>query len=477
MVSGNNSNFLRALPAVDEVLRRAALSEGLTGCPRVLAKEAARQAVEEMRRRLLSSPEAGDPGDLLEQTVQLTIKAATAAVRPNLRRVVNATGVVLHTNLGRSPLAAQALDAVGRVAGGYANLELDLDTGRRGSRYQAVEALLTRLTGAEAVLVVNNNAAAVLLALGTLAAGREVVVSRGQLVEIGGSFRIPDVMAASGAVLVEVGTTNKTYRADYARACGERTALLLQVHTSNFQVVGFVHETSTIELVDLGRERGVPVMCDLGSGSLVDLAAFGLPGEPTVPEVVTNGADVVTFSGDKLLGGPQAGIIAGRRSLVDRMKKNPLTRAVRIDKMTASALEATLRAYLDPEKAFAEVPVLRMLTMDQAVLRQRADELAEAIGRRIGPTQATWSLVEGFSRVGGGAFPLAELPAVLVELTPRSATASEVQRRLREGPVPVMARVQEGKVLFDPRTLLPGDQELLARQVALATGGDGSCVP
>jgi len=474
-VREDRHNPLRALPAVDEVLRRAASDEILAGCPRVLAREAARQAVEELRRRLAAGRETGSREDIASLAVQLTLEYAAVLARVNLRRVINATGVVLHTNLGRSPLAEEALGAVARVAGGYANLELDLATGRRGSRYQAVEGILTRLTGSEAALVVNNNAAAVLLALGTLAAGREVVVSRGQLVEIGGSFRIPDVMAASGAVLVEVGTTNKTYQRDYARACGERTALLLQVHTSNYRVVGFVHETSTGELVELGRERGLPVMCDLGSGSLVDLAAWDLPGEPTVPEVVAAGADVVTFSGDKLLGGPQAGIIVGRRELVERMKKNPLTRALRIDKMTAAALEATLRAYLDPDRALVEIPVLRMLTMDPAALRQRAQELADAIGRRIKPGQV--ALVEGISRVGGGALPLAELPAVLVELTPYGASAAEVQRRLREGPVPIMVRVQEDKVLFDPRTLLPGDGELLAEQVAQVMGGDGSCGP
>ncbi|MDA8334266.1 MAG: L-seryl-tRNA(Sec) selenium transferase [Peptococcaceae bacterium] len=466
-------NPLRALPPVDEVLRRAA--PDLAACPRVLAREAARRAVEEMRGRLAAGRETGDREDLAGRAVRLTLEYAAGLSRPHLRRVINATGVVLHTNLGRSPLAEEALAAVTRVAGGYANLELDLGTGRRGSRYQAVEGILTRLTGAQSALVVNNNAAAVLLALGTLAAGREVVVSRGQLVEIGGSFRIPDVMAASGAVLVEAGTTNKTYRADYERACGERTALLLQVHTSNYRVVGFVHETTTLELVELGRERGLPVMCDLGSGCLADLAAYQLPGEPTVSEVVAAGADVVTFSGDKLLGGPQAGIIVGRRDLLERMKKNPLTRALRIDKMTAAALEATLRVYLDPERALAAIPVLRMLTMDRETLRGLAGGLAAAISRRTGPGRV--ALVEGISRVGGGALPLAELPAVLVELTPPGVGAAEMQRRLREGPVPVMVRVQEDRVLFDPRTLLPGDGELLAEQVAQAIGGDGICVP
>jgi len=466
-------NPLRTLPAVDEVLRRAAPSLGT--CPRVLAREAARRAVDEVRQRLSSGRETGDREELAALAAELAAGYAAVLSRPNLRRVINATGVVLHTNLGRSPLAEEVLAAVTHTAGGYANLELDLAVGRRGSRYQAVEPLLTRLTGAGAALVVNNNAAAVLLALGTLAAGREVVVSRGELVEIGGSFRIPDVMAASGAVLVEAGTTNKTYLSDYARACGERTALLLKVHTSNYRVVGFVHETSIAELVGLGRERGLPVMCDLGSGCLVDLAPYGLPGEPTVPGVVAQGADVVTFSGDKLLGGPQAGIIVGRRDLVERMKKNPLTRALRIDKMTAAALETTLRIYLDPERALAAIPVLRMLTMDGDALHRMATDLAEAIGRRIDPGQV--SLVKGVSRVGGGALPLTDLPAVLVELAPRWGNAADLQKRLREGPVPVVARVQDERVLFDPRTLQPGEAELLAEQVVKAMGGDDGCAP
>jgi len=469
-----DDNPLRVLPSVDEVLRRAADEDGLAGCPRPLALEAARRAVEEMRRRVSGGEGDVSREDLTGRAVLRTRELALALSRPVLRRVINATGVVLHTNLGRAPLSEAALAAVARVAAGYGNLELDLDTGRRGSRYQAVEALLTRLTGAEAALVVNNNAAAVLLALGTLAAGREVVVSRGQLVEIGGSFRIPDVMAASGARLVETGTTNKTYRRDYDRACSERTALLLQVHTSNYRVVGFVHETTTAELVELGREKGLPVMCDLGSGCLVDLAPYGLPGEPTVPEVVAAGADVITFSGDKLLGGPQAGLIVGRREMVERMKKNPLTRALRIDKMTAAALEATLRAYLDPARALGEIPVLRMLTADRAALREEAAALAGALERGIQPGRAAITLGEGTARVGGGAYPLAELPAVVVECAPRGVTAGEVQKRLREGPEPVLARVREDRVLFDPRTLLPGDGEILARQVARALGGETS---
>ncbi|MBC7106334.1 MAG: L-seryl-tRNA(Sec) selenium transferase, partial [Firmicutes bacterium] len=354
---------------------------------------------------------------------------------------------------------------VGRMVG-YCNLELSLETGKRGSRYAVVEGLLRELTGAEAALVVNNNAAAVLLALAALARGREVVVSRGQLIEIGGSFRMPDVMAASGARLVEVGTTNKTYPEDYRRAVGEHTALLLWVHTSNYRIVGFTREVAVGELVALGRECGLPVMCDLGSGSLVDLRAWGLPHEPTVQEVVAAGADVVTFSGDKLLGGPQAGIVVGRAEYVGRMKAHPLTRAVRVDKLTLAALEATLREYRDHrEEVHTRLPVLRMLTAPRAELERRARALAARLAEAL-RGRAEVATQPGCSRVGGGALPTAELPAVLVTVAPLDRTAEELRVRLRQGDPPVVARVREGRLLLDLRTV-PEEQEPLL-ELALA---------
>jgi L-seryl-tRNA(Ser) seleniumtransferase len=321
--------LLRQLPSVDDVLNAPAI-EALTGkVARNKVVEAVRATIDQVRKEILAGTvDCINSNDLVDEVLALIKKQIT----PNLRPVINATGVVLHTNLGRALLAESAQRAVTELIKGYSNLELDLSTGKRGSRYSAVEGLLSTLTGAEAALVVNNNASAVLLALGTLAKGKEVIVSRGQLVEIGGSFRIPDVMEQSGAKLVEVGTTNKTYPADYERALTEQTGLLLNVHTSNYQIVGFTRETTVEELVELGSYNQLPVMCDLGSGFLVDLFRYGLSKEPTVQQTVKAGADVVTFSGDKLLGGPQAGIIVGKRQYIEQMKKNPLTRAVRIDK-------------------------------------------------------------------------------------------------------------------------------------------------
>jgi L-seryl-tRNA(Ser) seleniumtransferase len=350
------------------------------------------------------------------------------------------------------------------AASSSTNLELDLDTGRRGSRYAVVEEILARLTGAESFLVVNNNAAAVLLALSTLARGKEVIVSRGQLIEIGGSFRIPDVMTQSGAVLVEVGTTNKTYPNDYRRAITGQTALLLHVHTSNYRIVGFTRETSISELVQLGREFNLPVMSDLGSGFLVDLQPFGLPAEPTVQQVVENGADIITFSGDKLLGGPQAGIIAGKREYLERMKKNPFTRAVRIDKLTVAALEATLRSYLNSGHALEEIPTLRMLTAGVDELKTRAQELAGDLRKTV-KNQAEITIEDIVSRVGGGAMPTAELPSAAVAVKPQNISVEELSHRLRVNDLAVMGRVQEDRLLLDVRTVQEEENKFIVEAV------------
>jgi L-seryl-tRNA(Ser) seleniumtransferase len=366
-------------------------------------------------------------------------------------------------------LSPSAIEAVYTVASGYSNLELNLESGKRGSRYAPVEGILTRLTGAQASLVVNNNAAAVLLALGTLARGREVIVSRGQLVEIGGSFRIPEVMEQSGAILREVGSTNKTYPDDYRKAISERTALLLHVHTSNYRIVGFTRETTVDELAALGRETGIPVMSDLGSGSLLNMDRFGLPPEPTVQQTVAAGADVVTFSGDKLLGGPQAGIIVGSRDLLDRMKKNPLTRALRIDKMTVAALEATLREYLDPGKAAQNIPTLRMIGSEGDRLHARAKALFQLLEEAAGG-RAEISLESETSAVGGGAMPTADLPSWLVSVKPASMTVVDLAGRLREGNPAVMGRIKDERLLLDVRTLLKDDDIILAGALAMALG-------
>jgi L-seryl-tRNA(Ser) seleniumtransferase len=447
---------LRLLPSVDEVLRHDEILELLEKAPRGVVVEAVRAALDEERLEILAgeTPDSHETGEseYLELIAKKTIAAVQISVRPKLRRVINATGVVLHTNLGRSLLSERAKQAVGEVASSYSNLELDLGTGRRGSRYAPLEPLIASLTGAEAALVVNNNAAAVLLALSTLAAGREVIVSRGQLVEIGGSFRVPEVMAQSGARLVEVGATNKTYPADYIKAVSGETALLLHVHTSNYRIIGFTRETTVSELVEIGRELSLPVMSDLGSGFLVDLSNYGLPPEPTVQEVVGAGPDVVTFSGDKLLGGPQAGIIAGKRHYIEKMKKNPLTRAVRIDKMTAAALEATLREYLDQAGVIRKIPTLKMLTSTVDELEQKAQKLSAALKSKIGD-KAAIKVEKGTSAVGGGAMPAADLPTSVVAVSPLEMSAGELQAALRQGLPAVLGRVQEDRLLLDVRTV------------------------
>jgi len=384
----------------------------------------------------------------------------------SLRPVINATGVVLHTNLGRAPLSALALERLAQVGGQYSNLELDLASKERGSRYSHVEALLRRLTGAEDALVVNNNAAAVLLALETLAHGREVVVSRGELIEIGGEFRIPDIMRRSGAVLREVGTTNRTHLRDYVEAIGPATALLLKVHTSNYRVVGFTAEVASRELVALGRERGIPVMEDLGSGSLVDLRPYGFPHEPTVQEVVGAGVDLVSFSADKLLGGPQAGIVVGRGDLVGRLERNPLNRALRIDKLTLAGLEATLYAY-DAGRALAAVPTLRLLTEPLVSVRRRAHRVLRALAPEV-RERLRAAVVEERAQVGGGALPTVELPTAAIALDPGPEAARALDQALRRGNPPVVGRTVDDRLLLDCRTVLPAQVKALAAAVNAA---------
>jgi L-seryl-tRNA(Ser) seleniumtransferase len=466
MSSNINGRILRLLPSVDEVLRDGRISEMLEIHPRSVVLEAVRSVVDSERQDILAAGVAARQEllkeDYLDRIIENTAAEVQRLVRPRLRRVINATGVVLHTNLGRALLSERARDAVNTVAANYSNLELDLETGRRGSRYAALEHLLTSLTGAEDALVVNNNAAAVLLALSTVARGREVIVSRGQLVEIGGSFRIPEVMAQSGARLVEVGATNKTHPDDYRKAINEETAMLLHVHTSNYRIIGFTRETTVTELVEIGRERKLPVMSDLGSGFLLDLCRFGLPQEPTVQEVLGAGPDVVTFSGDKLLGGPQAGIIVGRHEYIEKMKKNPLTRAIRIDKMTVAALEATLREYQDEEKAIKEIPTLRMLTVSHEVLENRARALAELLENVIDYNKAVFKVEKGMSAVGGGAMPAAELPTSVVAVSPANMHPGELQAALRHGEPAVMSRVQDDRLIMDLRTINDTEFQLLA---------------
>jgi L-seryl-tRNA(Ser) seleniumtransferase len=445
---------LRDIPSVDQLL--LALRRRLADAPHDLLRDAARAEIAALRAEMLAGAAIPDQG-------LLDLLAGRAAARlgrdlaPSLRPVINASGVIIQTNLGRAPLSAAALAAMARVGAGYANLEYDLEAGERGSRHVHLEALLRRLTGAEAALAVNNNAAAIYLALTALAVGREVIVSRGQAVEIGGGFRIPDVLRQSGATLVEVGTTNRTYARDYAAAISERTALLLRVHTSNFRLLGFVHETGLAELAELGRARGVPLLDDLGSGTLLPTAPYGLAAEPTVPESVAAGADLVTFSGDKLLGGPQAGLIVGRKELVDQLKRHPLARALRLDKTTIAGLEATLLSYLRG-RAAEEIPVWRMIAAPQEALRARADSLAARLAR----AGAEAAVAACASAVGGGSLPGETLPSLALALSPGPGGADELARRLRAGDPAVVARIAEGRLTFDLRTVLPEQDDALA---------------
>jgi L-seryl-tRNA(Ser) seleniumtransferase len=400
---------------------------------------AAREALERAREEIAAGHE---PGDLAERTVAIAARDAA----PRLRRAINATGVVLHTNLGRSPLAARALELVREVGAGYSNLEYDLESGERGSRQDHLAAVLRRLTGAEDALVVNNNAAAVLLVLASLAEGREVVVSRGELIEIGDGFRIPDVLARSGARLVEVGTTNRTRAADYESAVREDTALLLRVHQSNFRTVGFTDRPTLRELVAVARRHDLPLVDDLGSGSFIALAD-----EPLVPEAIAGGADLVCFSGDKLLGGPQAGIVVGRADLVSRLRRHPLQRALRPDKLTLAALEGTLLLYLDPERALREVPSLRMLHEPVEEVQARAERLAGLVGGDV---------VETAARAGGGALPLLDLPSAAV------AVEAELAASLRFADPPVVALVRDDRTLLDCRTIADDEVEAVAQALA-----------
>jgi L-seryl-tRNA(Ser) seleniumtransferase len=467
-VSGDASAALRRLPSVDHVLRLLAERPEVRGVPHARLTDAVRAALAE--ERSVARTESRAPADVAAIVGRVAASFAETGVF-SLRPVINATGVVLHTNLGRALLSPLARERVGLVADAYSNLELDLATKERGSRYSHVEALLRRLTGAEDAVVVNNNAAAVLLALETLAHGREVIVSRGELIEIGGEFRIPDIMRRSGAVLREVGTTNRTHLRDYAEAIGSTTALILKVHTSNYRVIGFTADVPSRALVDLGRERGVPVMEDLGSGSLIDLRADGFPYEPTVPEVVGAGVDLVSFSGDKLLGGPQAGILVGTSAIVARLKRNPLNRALRIDKMTIAALEATLYAY-DAGTARDTVPTLRMLTEPLASVRARARRVLARLEPAVAKLLSA-RVVDDRAQVGGGALPTVELPTAAVAFGP-GPRARELDVALRRGDPAVIGRIADDTLLLDCRTVLPGQVAALAAALGAAARGSGA---
>ena len=452
-ISKNQQEMLRNLPGVDHIIELCAARPFFKDIPKTVLVTAIRKVLETMRSRILESATGMTHENLSDEPILDRVSAAvTRATAPNLKPLVNATGVVVHTNLGRSLLPEAVVQNISVIAGRYSNLEYDIDAGKRGSRHSSVEDLLCEISGAQAALAVNNNAGAVLLCLETFARNKEVIVSRGELVEIGGSFRVPDVMAKSGGILREVGTTNRTHLKDYENAIGENTALLLKVHRSNYSVIGFTAEVSLKELVDLGAGNGVPVMEDLGSGTFIDFSKYGLVKEPTVQDSVACGTDVVTFSGDKLLGGPQAGIIVGKKAIIDRIKQNPLARALRIDKLTLAALESTLRLYRDEEKAVRMIPTLRMLTMKIETIEKRSSRLAEEL-TAIGRSQLNITLIDRSSRAGGGALPMLELPSRCLRIQIKGISANALEKMMRGNQPPVIGRIEDNAFIIDPRTL------------------------
>ena len=453
--------MLRMLPGVDHVLEYAGTVPFFENIPKTVMVKSIRETLETLRNSILTANQHVREESLSEdRIIELVEAVAKKAMALNLKNLVNATGVVVHTNLGRSLLPREAIENIEVIAGRYSNLEYDLDAGKRGSRYGVIEDVLCEISGAQAAMVVNNNAGAVLLCLDTIARGREVIVSRGELVEIGGSFRIPDVMAKSGSILKEVGTTNRTHLKDYENAVNDNTALLLKVHRSNYSVIGFTSEVSLKELVELGNRHGRLVMEDLGSGTFIDFSRYGLIKEPTVQESVAAGADVVTFSGDKLLGGPQAGIILGKKHHLEQIKKNPLARALRIDKLTLAALEVTFCLYRDEAKAVRRIPTLRMLTMDIAEIEQKASELMENL-KNLDASRLRIGLIEGFSKAGGGALPLLELPSKCLRVQVEGLSANTLEANMRKNSPPIIGRIEDDAFIIDPRTLQDNDLPII----------------
>ncbi len=451
--------LLRKLPSVDEILKESRTQSWLQAYPRVLVLDAVRTVLDHVRTAILKPSEQTPFNDRLLTLPAILDQAEAVLIErsePSLKSVINATGVVVHTNLGRSILSRKAIDRVAEAAGSYSNLEYDIPAGERGKRHVHIEGTLTRLTGVEAATAVNNNAAAVLLSLNTIARGKEVIVSRGELVEIGGSFRVPDVMERSGAKLREVGTTNKTHLKDYEKAINENTGLLLKVHTSNYKIVGFTKEVEPDELAKLGRKYNLPVMWDLGSGSFIDLSTYGAGSEPTVQQAVASGVDVLTFSGDKLLGGPQAGMILGKKTWIDPIRSNPLARALRIDKLTLAALDATLSQYLDIDKAQRDIPTLWMLTQPLSEIERKAGILSAGItSLHAGLTIA---VQDDTSQSGGGALPTGNFPTRTVCIRHDRMSANRIESALRLNKPHIITRIKEGMVVFDPRTL--NDEEI-----------------
>jgi L-seryl-tRNA(Ser) seleniumtransferase len=463
MLAKDSKNLIfRRIPSVDSLLESPPIKRMLLTTPRALVVRAIRHVLDTLRGEVETAQRADELPDLdLNNVVDRIVRRLSTLAQPRLRHVINATGVIVHTNLGRSPLSKGVIEGFRSLAGCYTNLEYDLGTGKRGSRYDHVEEILVELTGAEGALVVNNNAAAVLIALDTIAKEREVIISRGQLVEIGGSFRMPEVMRKSGARMVEVGTTNKTTISDYESAIGPETVLLLRVHASNFQIIGFTEEVALEKLVALGKKHGLPVMEDLGSGCLIDFSRYGLKKEPTVQDSVAKGADIITFSGDKMLGGPQCGIILGKNESISAIKANQLNRALRVDKLTLVALQETLYTYRDKERAVRLIPTLKMLCQPYPSLCRKAERLLGLIGRIEGDSFSA-RLCDGFSRVGGGALPLEEIRSRLLCVSPNRLSAPSIAESLRSYNPPIITRLEKDQVLLDLRTIQERELKIVA---------------
>jgi len=462
-------DILSNIPSVDELLKNEEIEKLMFLYPRKVVVDGIREYLGAFRKHIVALDERAIDDMMYDQNMLIRgiIEQVNTSMKNNLIHVVNATGVVLHTNLGRALLSPKIKDDLWEVASHFSNLEMNVAEGTRGSRYAHVEKLICKLTGAEAAMAVNNNAAAVMLVLSTMAKSKEVVVSRGQLVEIGGSFRVPEVMEQSGAYLKEVGSTNKTHLIDYEKAVNENTAALMKVHTSNYRICGFTKEIESEELVALGKKLGLPVIEDLGSGVLLDLTSYGLPYEPTVQSAVASGMDVVTFSGDKMLGGPQAGIIVGNKEYIDKMKKNPLTRAFRIDKLTLSALEGTLKLYLDSETAMKEIPLLRMLTYDMESLSKMARRLSTRLRRSFGD-KLSISIQNEYSEVGGGSMPLHKMPTKVIAITCSKASVDVIDNMLRKYEVPIISRISKERLLLDVRTILDDEYVIIEKALSWA---------
>lgn len=464
----NKAKLFSCLPKVDDLLAQENMITLLESIPRNIVVDSIREVIDDLRKRIIAGRmQVDELTAIIEQIDVLVTRRSQDKIRLKLRRVINATGTVLHTNLGRALISNKVMKHAIEVGTHYSNLEYDLEVGKRGSRYSHIEDIVARITGAEAALVVNNNAAAVMLVLSTMAEGKEVVVSRGELVEIGGSFRVPDVMEQSGAKLVDVGTTNKTHPHDYIKAIGDDTSALLKVHTSNYRILGFTEAVSLEELVRIGRENSVPVIEDIGSGVLIDMEKYGLEHEPTVQESLKAGVDIVTFSGDKLLGGPQAGIIVGKKEYIESMKRNPLTRAIRVDKFIISILEATLNQYLDQAKAIQEIPTLRMLTISLEELQVKADHLQSMIKAKLG-NRLSLSIENEMSQVGGGSLPLTEIPTKVLQIETEIPSVSTLERMLRHLELPIITRIYKEKMVMDLRTIQEDDYEGIVNGLAIA---------